>query len=225
MGQYYKTLLISENGSVAMLNPRDFDFGSKLTENSWIGNDYVNAALCLLQDNPLRVAWIGDYSYDPYEGEYAGIPEEQFLRFYKMAWGNEALQPIPPSFFDKQKLDNICTLKTNRKFIINHTKKQFIHMGEYIAQNSYEEKGLFENGEYNESAVETWCVHPLPILTACGNGRGNGDYAEWQPDFANVGTWAFDLIEYTGSVPADYTAATFHFSDQNDPILASSAPV
>jgi hypothetical protein len=45
-------------------------------------------------------------------------------------------------------------------------------------------------------------AHPIPILTADGNGRGGGDY-----DGANmelVGTWKGDLIEVSDTIPADY---------------------
>lgn len=39
-----------------------------------------------------------------------------------------------------------------------------------------------------------WTVHPLPLLTAEGNGRGGGDYHEQNPDIELVGTWARDSI-------------------------------
>ena len=59
---------------------------------------------------------------------------------------------------------------------INHTKKQYVIFPEY---------------EYDK-----WAIHPLPILTSSGNGRGCGDYDD-DPKKHNskfVGTWAFDDI-------------------------------
>ena len=61
-------------------------------------------------------------------------------------------------------------------YIVNHTKKVYI-----------EKKGRF---------------HPLPILTAEGNGCGGGDYDGKNMDM--VGTWARDIISMENEAP-DYT--------------------
>ena len=45
-------------------------------------------------------------------------------------------------------------------------------------------------------------AHPLPILTADGNGRGGGDYHGANEKL--VGTWKGDLIEVSDTIPADY---------------------
>lgn len=45
-------------------------------------------------------------------------------------------------------------------------------------------------------------AHPLPILTADGNGRGGGDYHGASEEL--VGTWKGDLIEVSDTIPADY---------------------
>ena len=50
---------------------------------------------------------------------------------------------------------------------------------------------------------DTWTVHPLPLLTCDGNGRGGGDWHEENPDGTEkenaklVGTWAYDHISVT----------------------------
>ena len=44
--------------------------------------------------------------------------------------------------------------------------------------------------------------HPLPILTADGNGRGGGDYYGARMEM--VGTWKGDLIEVTNTIPDNY---------------------
>jgi len=62
------------------------------------------------------------------------------------------------------------------RFIVNHTKKQY---------------------------VEKLCdIHPLPILTAEGNGRGGGDY---HGDSDYVGAWARDVISVENDEPNGYT--------------------
>jgi len=68
MGQYYTPLVIDEKNKIKTLEPRHF--GSvKLMESAWINNDMASAVYSLIHNNPCRVAWIGDYSGDPYEPE------------------------------------------------------------------------------------------------------------------------------------------------------------
>lgn len=57
-------------------------------------------------------------------------------------------------------------------------------------------------------------VHPLPLLTACGNNRGGGDYHEKYPDFDLVGIWAFDLIEFANYKPVGFTERVVGFTEQ-----------
>ncbi len=47
-------------------------------------------------------------------------------------------------------------------------------------------------------------VHPLPILTAEGNGRGGGDMAESHPWYAFVGIWARDVVCFRDTPPDDF---------------------
>ena len=54
--------------------------------------------------------------------------------------------------------------------------------------------------EYKAESVdkEGWTIHPLPLLTAVGNGRGGGDFQdgigiEW------LGLWAWHLLAYLGN--------------------------
>ena len=58
------------------------------------------------------------------------------------------------------------------------------------------------------------CVHPLPLLTACGNDRGGGDYHEGHPNYNRVGEWAFDLIECTDRKPEGYDKLDIIFTEQ-----------
>lgn len=72
MGQYYTPVFMDNQGEICTLYAHDFDNGLKLMEHSYIGNDFVNAALILLLNKPSSVAWIGDYSDNPYEGLLCG---------------------------------------------------------------------------------------------------------------------------------------------------------
>jgi hypothetical protein len=70
-------------------------------------------------------------------------------------------------------------------YILNHTKKLYI------------DKTKYDN------------IHPLPILTAEGNGRGGGDY--YGTNIELVGTWARDVISVEKHKPDNYTKFTHKF--------------
>lgn len=63
------------------------------------------------------------------------------------------------------------------KYLINLTKKQFLDCSKFAAMSSSD---------------DDWMLHPLPLLTAQGNGRGGGDYYGINSD--KVGIWAGDLL-------------------------------
>lgn len=210
MGQYYMPTLIAEDGSVRTLYSHAYDNGLKLMEHSYIGNDFVNATSTLIWQNPCRVAWIGDYS-DSEDGDLyeSKLPHEEFMRYYTAVWGENR-----SAFLVQPESKGILTMKSNRKYLVNHTRRAYIHMGEYIETNKWTESGLFVRGHYAPSVTYDMCIHPLPLLTACGNDRGCGDYHEGHPGYEMVGSWAFDLIEITGKCPKDYEKLTVRFSEQ-----------
>lgn len=75
-----------------------------------------------------------------------------------------------------KKYHDCVVLPREFKYLVNLTKKQYIELKTY-KPNVYQ-------------------VHPLPLLTAVGNGRGNGDYDR---EDKRVGSWAFDRIGCTNS--------------------------
>jgi hypothetical protein len=104
--------------------------------------------------------------------------------FYKsrLVWAGDYADAEPNSDVN---LFKMCDAKTplvsdesivSYTYIVNHTKKV------YVKKN---------NG-----------MHPLPLLTAEGNGRGGGDY--YGPNMDIVGTWARDVISMEEEAP-DYT--------------------
>ena len=85
----------------------------------------------------------------------------------------------------------------NRKynFIVNHTKKEYIY-------------------KMNIPADKDGCrIHPLPLLTCEGNGRGGGDYRGESP---LVGIWARDLISIERDLQEfkDYKEIKFNLADK-----------
>ena len=76
------------------------------------------------------------------------------------------------------------------QYIINHTKKQYV--------DKKKEK----------------IFHPLPLLTAEGNGRGGGDYRGEKENL--IGIWARDVISVEKDKPEGYEELECKFSDDMD---------
>lgn len=84
------------------------------------------------------------------------------------------------------------------KVILNHTKKL------YLCCNEYKKKSVDKEG---------WVLHPIPMLTAIGNGGGGGDYHHGaNQDF--VGCWAFDEIEVDDITPEGYDKLDVWFKEE-----------
>jgi len=73
-------------------------------------------------------------------------------------------------------------------FLVNHTKRQFVDKSKVPKG-----RGGFQ-------------IHPLPLLTCEGNGRGGGDFDGTSP---LIGSWARDVISAEKTAPADFTELTF----------------
>lgn len=79
-----------------------------------------------------------------------------------------------------------------RAILVNHTKKQFVSYADMPTNDG-------------------WTVNPLPLLTACGNNRGGGDYRDQHTDFDKVGIWANDILSIEFSAPAGYEKLVVKF--------------
>lgn len=208
MGQYYMPIIIGEDGVVKSVYSRDYGSGMKLMEHSYLGNDFVNAVSSLIWNTPAKVAWIGDYS-DDYDGSTyeSKMPEEKFKDWYNVAWGDqEAETRVHPST-DEHDMD------TPGLYLVNHTLGVYIDLDEFKLLNRWQEKGDWKNEAYDETMTSTWCINPMPLLTACGNGRGCGDYYDCYPDFGKIGSWAFDTLEITDEKPS-MEPVMFTFTEQ-----------
>ena len=191
LGQYYRPILGDEYG----LNCRVFDRSvdeeytlAKLMEHSWWLNPFVNAFSEFLYNNPGRVIWCGDYATEPDDFCFYNC-SAFYVPCYKAIWGDK-VKPVGVSSSD---------FTLNGKFLLNHDAKEFVDLDEY-KRLSVDKHG--------------WTIHPLPLLTAIGTGRGNGDFGEDGLGIEYVGTWAWHLISLEDKPPKDFIKADIAFLEQ-----------
>lgn len=178
MGQYYtpitqkgddektrQTYSLSYNGEF---------YGHKLTEHSWWYNPVMNAFVSLFQHNPLRLAWVGDYSRD-----------------VKLCKENNLYEFIVRNRKNELALKGELSMKG--LFLVNHSKKVYLDCNDY----------------YTRCQHDGWCLHPLSLLTAVGNGNGGGDYYGENAD--DVGAWAWDIISVENEPPAGFNEVKYSF--------------
>jgi len=208
MGQYYSALVIDENNNIKTLKPWPFDNGAKLMEHSWIGGSFMNAVYSMIHGNPCKVAWIGDYSdapYEPKDDAYAkAMPLDEFLKFYEMAWDESEESSLEPTDFSEKQL-SLVNHATSGTYLINHSRKCYLELGAYI-----------QRAIMKINLVNSWAIDPLSLLTACGNGRGGGDFSKSNIGYENIGIWAFDKLEYSDKMPQGYTEEVFLFKENRN---------
>ena len=196
MGQYYYPTILREKNKrfySEEFYSHDYDNGLKLTEHSYCGNHFVETIMAQLLNKPGRLAWIGDYHE---EGDFAelnpGLPKTIEKRFYKhyesehdCCAGNHVSHYSKPEEVKERQ----------GRFILNHDKKCYIDMEKY-------EKDNLTFGAEDDDCL----FHPIPLLTAVGNGRGGGDFSGVGEE--DVGSWAGDLLEVRNAKPKGYRNVT-----------------
>lgn len=184
MGQSYIAVLAKDNEFVGAY----FTFGSKLMEHSWWSNNLTCFITNRLYRNPKNVAWVGQYADE--DDDWKNEAERKL--YYESAWeGKNEKGMISPDS------DTVLSVSLDDKFLVNHTKKLCLNCNDY--------KKLNDN--------RGWVIHPIPLLTAKGNGRGCGDYHERNPNFDLVGSWCTDLIEVCDEKPKGYEDVLYEFKE------------
>lgn len=193
MGQYYEVLTKDVRGNYAVYNRRVSGqyTAAKLTEHSWMGNNFVDTFCNKLYNKKLQVAWVGDYADD---GKLVnGLTKEDVDAFYDMVYSR--------THGLKEHGVRLNKLNYEGKYLVNHTKQVFINLDNYQVLNE---------------DSDGWIAHPLPLLTAIGNGQGGGDY--WGTNEDKIGSWAFDMISIVDKEPQGYKEQTYIFiSDSQTP--------
>jgi hypothetical protein len=206
MGQYYKPINIDKKQYVYS---HDFGNGLKLMEHSYVGNHFVNAVESLLCEGGAwhgdRIVWAGDYA-DPEKGARA--------KRYKDSSGQ--MKSFKPNLFDliddgvkKEMRIKPDMTEKNHRFVINLDTKQFVDTEKVPLTDVYTD----EHGK-----EWPFTIHPLPILTCEGNGRGGGDLHKEDP---LVGTWARQRVVVSDTKPEGFKELKFNIYEGSKPAKLS----
>lgn len=208
MGQYYRTVYGDLKGKLISVFDLTVDnlpkgleeskyTGAKLMEHSYWDVIYVNSISNLLFNNPGRIIWLGDYAEDEDLKYLMRINSAEEIFSYRQVWGEKSVKLSSVNYSDFNMKD---------KYLVNHDKKL------YLSCNSYYKE--------SKSFVSKGCdlvIHPLPLLTAVGNGRGGGDFDSYaKKGMEYVGLWAWDLIEIKDDIPEGYKMVNYRFIEDYD---------
>ena len=203
MGQYYKPVILKEDKKtpIGFAYSHDFGSGLKLMEHSWMKNDFVGFIESLLTKDMAfhksPIVWAGDYAdEEPFES----IPKKVVDALVKDGYELEEVQKNGANLYSiayhsavkLQSTTNMVLKSKDKRYLVNHDKKVFVDKTK-VPKDS-----------------DGWQIHPLPLLTCEGNGRGGGDY---RGDSTLVGSWARDVISVEGlksDIPKDYTEVIFN---------------
>ena len=148
-------------------------------ENSYVHNPLVTAIEYeLIHRGPQYVVWAGDYA-DPSINIQTKAGKKSYtyyeytsLNGFKIEYSENTLKHIDAV----KEIEDTFTL-----YLVNLTKKEFIEIPKYNP--------------------EKLTIHPLPILTSDGNGRGGGDYSG--TNYLYAGRWCGDLISIVKDKPSN----------------------
>jgi hypothetical protein len=183
MGQYYSPVSMEKKEHVCS---HDYANGMKLMEHSWIGNNFVAVVEELIAEGGRwygdRIVWAGDYA-DP---EVPEIPNPKNgskpSNLFDIV-GDNKIEPKPS--------------ETEFRYIINLDTKEFV-----------DKRKVPVSETWTDSEDKNWdCkIHPLPLLTCEGNGRGGGDY---HGEHELIGKWARQRVTVSTRKPKGYKEIIF----------------
>ena len=206
MGQYYHAIILEEDKKTikAFGAPHSCNNGAKLMEHSYLNNNLCQSIMQYIYENgPCRVVWAGDYA-DP---EKETITDEEIRKIWMLDVANGLTDSGLAEYAAHQSGEiarrNATSEGRTLYDLCNDVPDREI---EYFAFDGEQDNIRFLINEDKKEFVDLWylprispIVHPLPLLTCEGNGRGGGDYDGL--DMELVGTWARDSIRVSNTAP------------------------
>jgi len=164
-------------------------------------------AILLDKEKQNVIGWVSPYQYDSGSKlmEHSWMKNEFVKSFENMIYKN----PMPVTWCgdyadavdgseDGDNFYGLCEDKTN----LTPTTELGEHKSRYVINHDtleYVDKTKVPN-------KDGWQIHPLPLLTAEGNGRGGGDF---RGESELVGLWSRNIISVSEELPEGYTELEF----------------
>ncbi|MET4545678.1 hypothetical protein ABIE26_002996 [Pedobacter africanus] len=172
MGQFYLPVNLDKR---QYLFAHEYGSGLQLMEHSWIGNSFVGTVAGNLIPGGLwyrsRIVWAGAYMDEGlFLDEFPEVDCKMTLFHFASRDKNTPFEKIRPVI-----PDGPCA-----QYLVNHTKGEFVDVATIV------------------DTEDNWAIHPLPLLTCSGNGRGGGDFPNENP---YLGTWAGNRISMQYDTP------------------------
>lgn len=147
----------------------DYGNGLKLMEHSWIGNNFVGTVMNLLRKGG---NWFKNHIV--WSGDYADN-EPGTEKNLQSIMDDEGTKINPP-----------VSEAEGLRYLKNIDKNEFVDLKKVPAV------------KYAWTS-DAWQIHPLPLLTCEGNGRGGGDFHGGKDEL--IGIWARNRIVAQKSKP------------------------
>lgn len=196
MGQYYKPISFDKKEGV---RPWDYENGAKLMEHSYIGNALVAVVESLIAEGG---RWFGDKIV--WGGDYADPEVDENGKVITSTWYDERSgtdKPYDVTLYDMVSKNLIRPDEVKRpryRYLVNMDTKEYVDFKHVPVIETWEEKG-------KEVTLQ---IHPLPLLTCEGNGRGGGDFRSSDPKKL-IGKWARNRVTVTTRKPKGHTELIF----------------
>lgn len=223
MGQYYTAVNIDKRERICS---HSFGSGLKLTESSYVGNDYMEAFSWLLAGpwKGDRVFYCGDYAWgegggsacqllhaltdrDPYE--FAEECEDISTRFATCK-GNTRLVADP----------NQARNAKHKRYVTVPLEGTFEVEPEHYRYLANLDRRVYVDRKKSPVAW-VWCegrklgvtrYDPLPLYLAIGNGLGGGDFHGTGE--GEIGSWAGQKVVPTNDPPAGFALINTPFDEE-----------
>lgn len=168
----------------------------KFVPEAWAYSHEFGNGLKLMEHS-----WIGNEFVGRIERELMGTPR-------RLAWVGDYAddEQDGTSIYDVDDKPEVVRLKPDGilirpevRYVVNHDTRQYVDIKHCLVQ---------------QMDGSSWVIHPLPLLTAEGNGRGGGDYHGAAMDL--VGSWARALISVERDdwiAPAGFSELLAHFRE------------
>lgn len=183
MGQYFTAISFDK---LERVKSYDFGSGAKLMEHSWILNPFVRYVETLIAEGG---KWFGDRIV--WGGDYADAEKDEDGNDRKYEHEGRLLDVTLYHLTREKAIVPEKVKRPNFRYLINMDTLEFVD---------------YKKVPNNDG----WRVHPLPLLTCEGNGRGGGDFHKESP---LVGKWARNRITISTRKPKGHKELVFDLEE------------